>query len=70
MDGNINWIYACMILHNMLAKLSDLGEDCVNDGDITCDKIEPQGRVAALENMRTQVKLRCLQHFQNQAGTA
>jgi hypothetical protein len=70
MDGYINWIYACMIFHYMLAKLSDSWEDCVNDGDITCDNIEPQGRVAALENMQTQVKLRCLQHFQNQAGTA
>ncbi|PLW26939.1 hypothetical protein PCANC_24556 [Puccinia coronata f. sp. avenae] len=70
MDGYINWIYACMILHNMLAKLSDSWEDCVNDGDITCDDIEPQGRVLASEKMRTQVKLRCLQHFRNQAGTA
>jgi hypothetical protein len=59
MDGYINWIYVCMILQNMLAKLSDLWEDCVNDGDITCDNIKPQGRVSALENMRTQVKTRC-----------
>jgi hypothetical protein len=42
MDGYINWIYAFMILHNMLAKLSNLWEDCMNDGNITCDNIEPQ----------------------------
>jgi hypothetical protein len=69
MVGYIKWIYACMILHNMLTKLSDAWEDLVNNGDITFDNSEPQGPALSSENMQSQVKTKCLQHFQNQAGT-
>ena len=59
----IKWIYSCMILHNMLSKLDDswdsINADINLDTTFSCN----HGRSLASENMRAEVKQKCLLHF-------
>ena len=61
----IKWIYACMILHNMLANLADSWEEIYHDGENTnvvpCDLPPPS---IGAEKFRARVKAQCLAFFE------
>ena len=56
----IKWIYACMILHNMLGNLQDSWDTIDSDLEASNAVEENAERVSACENVRAWIKKNCL----------
>ena len=59
----IKWIYACMILHNMLADLGNTWDEIHANIEELDHEPLPQGQTHPSENMHTLVKKKCPVHF-------